>query len=450
MSDSIDTTVDVAAELARIRRERRQREGERHQDEESAQEHDPATAWPALDEAGYHGIAGDIVKTILPHTEADPIGLLIQVLALAGNVIGRLPYYQVESDRHRANLFAVLVGDTAKGRKGTSLGRIRSIVRVADETWNDDRIKSGLSSGEGFIYEVRNPVQKYNVKKKCFEITDPGVTDKRLMIIEPEFASAISVAEREGNTLSQNIRRAWDGDKLQSLVKQSPLSATDAHISIVGHITIAELRARLSRTEIANGFANRFLYALVRRSKELPFGGNLTDSEILRLGEGLKSVIERAKPLGRVEMTEEARAKWAAVYHDLSAGKPGLLGAVIARAEAQTVRLALVYALLDGTGQIGLPHLEAALAVWEYCEASAVHVFGHTVGDPVADEIMQALRYAGTAGMTRTAIRDLFGRNRSGDRIGAALQLLLTMSRARLEISNTGGRPAETWFARKA
>jgi hypothetical protein len=408
------------------------------------------TAWPSLDKAAYHGISGDIVETIGPHTEADPVGLLIQILTIAGNVIGRQPHYRVESDHHRANLFAIMVGASSKARKGTSLGRVRSIVKVADETWSDDRIKSGLSSGEGFIYEVRDPVRKYNIKKKCFEITDPGTTDKRLMIVEPEFASALSVAEREGNTLSPLIRRAWDGDKLQSLTKQSPLSATDPHISIIGHITVDELRARISRTEIANGFANRFLYAVVKRSKELPFGGSLSDSEIQHLGDLLKRGIDKGKPVGRMEMSDDARAKWAAIYHDLSAGKPGLLGSVVARGEAQTVRLALIYALLDGADEIGIRHLEAALSVWEYCEASAIHIFGRAVGDPVADEILRALQQAGAAGLTRTAIRDLFGRNKTSDRIGIALQLLQTRGRAKPKTAATGGRPVEVWFASKA
>ena len=403
-------------------------------------------AWPALDEAAYYGIVGDIVQNILPHTESDPVALLIQALAMAGNVIGRLPYYSVESDQHRANLFAVLVGDSAKGRKGTSLGRIRSIVKVADETWSGDRIKSGLSSGEGFINEVRDPVEKYNAKEKQSEIVDPGVADKRLMIVEPEFAGAISVLERHGNTLSPLIRRAWDGDKLSTLTRNSPLTATGTHISIIGHITVDELRARISRTEMGNGFANRFLYALIKRSKELPFGGNLTDSEILHLGERLKSAIDRAKSFGRVDMTDAARSKWAAVYPELSAGKPGLLGAIIARAEAQTVRLALVYALLDGSDKIDLPHLEAALAVWEYCELSAAYIFGDAVGDPVADEILRAPQ-AAPDGMTRTDINNLFRRHQSSGRIEVALQLLATKGRARREMNPTCGRPSEIWFA---
>lgn len=88
------------------------------------------------------------------------------------------------------------------------------------------------------------------------------------------------------------------------------------------------------------------------------------------------------------------------------------------------------------------------LAVWEYCEASVAYIFGNALGDPIADEILRALQQAGSDGMTRTAIRDLFGRHQSGERIGAALQLLATKGRARRgDKTLTGGRPPETWFA---
>jgi hypothetical protein len=404
-------------------------------------------AWPVMHEAAYYGLAGEVVEAIKPHSEADPVAILIQFLTLAGNAMGRTAYYRVEDDQHHTNLFAVLVGESAKARKGTSLGRVRAIMKVADQGWSDDRLKGGLSSGEGLINEVRDERKEWNKKEGREEVVDAGVKDKRLMVVEPEFASALAVMERAGNTLSQLIRRAWDGDKLSTMTKHSPLCATDALVSIVAHITIDELRARLTRTEAANGFANRFQFPLVRRSKELPFGGSLDHSVTLKFGEQLREKIAIAQIIGRVEMTKAARAQWAAVYSKLSAAQPGLLGAVVARGEAQAVRLALIYALLDGSGQIDVPHLEAALAVWEYCEASAAFVFGDLLGDPVADEIARALQHAGAQGMTRTAIRDLFGRNRSGDRISAALALLATRGRARMETRRTSGHPVEVWVA---
>ena len=76
-----------------------------------------APEWPQMDAAALHGVAGDMVRTIEPHSEADPVAILLQMLVFAGNVIGRLPFYQIESDQHHANLFAVLVGASAKARK---------------------------------------------------------------------------------------------------------------------------------------------------------------------------------------------------------------------------------------------------------------------------------------------------------------------------------------------
>jgi hypothetical protein len=404
-------------------------------------------AWPTMDGAAYHGFAGEVVETIEPHSEADPVAILLQFLTCVGNVIGRTAYYQVESDRHHANLFTVLVGASSKARKGTSMGRVSAIVKVADGRWFDERTKGGLSSGEGLINEVRDEVKHWDAKEQNWQIVDPGVTDKRLLVTEAEFASALSAADRHGNTLSPLIRKAWDGTKLNTLTRNSSLCATNAHISIVGHITEEELRSCITRTDMANGLANRFLFTLIKRSKELPFGGNLSDSQILHLGEKLQGIIGAAQGVGRITLTDMAAAEWARVYGTLSAGQSGLLGAITARGEAQVVRLAMIYALLNNSAHIDIGHLKAGLAVWEYCEASAAHIFGDSLGDPVADEVLRALQQAGGVGLTRTAIRDLFGRNRSADRIGAALALLMQRGRARGGIRETGGRPSEVWFA---
>jgi hypothetical protein len=227
----------------------------------------PEPPWPVMSEAAYHGLAGDFVRAIEPHTEADPVAVLIQFLTVVGNLIGRCPYYQVESDYHRTNLFCVMVGQSSKARKGTSAGRVHAVVQLVDEQWLAGRVKGGLSSGEGLINEVRDELKKWNTKEGTWEVIDPGVMDKRLMVNEPEFAGAPLAADRHGNVLSPIIRKAWDGGKLETLTKSSPLCATGSHISIIGHITTEELRARLTRTDSANGFANRFLFVLVKRSR---------------------------------------------------------------------------------------------------------------------------------------------------------------------------------------
>jgi hypothetical protein len=252
--------------------------------------------WPQMDDAAYYGLAGDVVKTIKPHTEADPVAILLQVLVFAGNIIGRIPYYLVEADNHYPNLFVTLVGNSAKGRKGTAAGRAKSVVKATDLQWIDDRMKSGLSTGEGVISEVRDPVEKWDEKEGQFKTVDEGVEDKRLMITEAEFSRALAAMDRPGNTLSSVLRCAWDGHHVLSiLTKTSPTKATDAHISVVGHITETELRARLTRTEACSGFANRFLFVCVKRWQLLPHGGDLKEPDVFKLGARMKEKIEAAQ-----------------------------------------------------------------------------------------------------------------------------------------------------------
>jgi len=163
----------------------------------------------------------------------------------------------------------------------------------------------------------------------------------------------------------------------------------------------------------------------------------------------LRAAVEFARGVGELRRDEEARAIWHEVYPELSEGKPGLLGAVIARAEAQVMRLACLYAVLDMSTVVRREHLLAALAVWDYCEASARFIFGDALGDPVADEILRALRQAGEEGMTRTAIReDLFQRNMPSRRIQRALAVLVEAGLVSVErVTDTGGRPAEIYRA---
>src|SRR5262249_48299237 len=148
----------------------------------------------------------------------------------------------------------------------------------------------------------------------------------------------------------------------------------------------------------------------------------------------------------RVVWSAAAADRWREVYSDLSAGHPGLLGAVLGRAEAQTIRLALLYALADCSIEIQSAHLDAALAVWSYCEASCRYIFGDALGDPLADQILAMLRRAGEEGMSRNAIREAFARHRGSDDLGRALGVLEENGLARSQQEETGGRPAERWF----
>jgi hypothetical protein len=408
--------------------------------------------WPELAPEALHGLAGRIVETIDHYTEAAPVATLAHVLVAVGSLIGSGPHMRVAHDRHPLRLNAALVGQTGKGRKGTAWSTPRYMLGQVDPAWMQNRIKTGLSTGEGLINSVRDARSELQPIKNKGRVVgyetvtvDAGEEDKRLLVVEPELATVLKRMGGEGNTLSGLIREAWDSGELSTLTKNSPLRATGAHVSIIGHITEEELRRYLTETERANGFANRFLWFLVRREKVLPEGEPVPDAQLVPLVESLRRAVERARTLGELQRDPETKALWAAIYPQLSEGEPGLIGAVVSRGESQVLRLSALYAVLDGSSLVKALHLQAALAVWDYAEASARRIFGGRLGDPVADVILAALTARGP--MTRTELHGLFGRHRPADEIGAALARLEARGRIRPDVRETAGRSAEMWEA---
>jgi hypothetical protein len=405
--------------------------------------HLPISAWPTMEACAFTGLVGDFVEIIGPHSEADPVALLLEFLIAFGNVIGRQAHCVAEADYHAFNEYAVLVGTTSKGRKGSSWGHVRQIFRQAAADWVETRLQSGLSSGEGLIWAVRDG----SPKKKKGEPPDLGIADKRLLVMETEFSSTLKVLAREGNTLSATMRNAWDNNgTLRTLTKSSPAQATGAHISIIGHITKDELLRRLDDTEAGNGFGNRFLWACVRRSKELPEGGAPDQHRLNELAQHLSQSVLFAKTQGTLRRDAQATRRWAEMYHELSAEKPGLMGAMIARAEAHVLRLSGVYAVMDLSNTITLAHLDSAYAVWRYCEASAQYIFGAALGDPIADTLLRFMR-GSKDGVSRQEMNDHLGGHRSSAQIARALQKLSELGLAEWQQLQTGGRPVEMWRA---
>jgi Protein of unknown function (DUF3987) len=379
------------------------------------------------------------VRLTAPHTESDPMALLIQFLVCFGATAGRGAHYQVEATRHHLNEFAILIGPSGKGRKGSAWDHVEALLGEADHQFAERCISGGLSSGEGLIFEVRDPSDG-----------DPGACDKRRLIIEPEFAQILKVLAREGNTLSPVVRNAWDHKPLQTMAKNAPVRATDAHVAIIGHITKDEFVRFVSGTELANGFINRFLLAAVKRSQELPFGGRLQGKELERVREATVTALRFARVPRQLTFDPPARERWIEVYGPLSRGEEGLLGAATRRGEAHVVRLAAIYATLDHAEQITMPHLEAALGVWRYCLDSARWIFGDSLGDPTADDIW-ALAKDRPRGISRSEVRDLFSRNKKAREIDRALAVLEEAGRLTRASSPDGrGRPAERWLPRAA
>jgi hypothetical protein len=414
----------------------------------------PPKDWPTLAQEALQGIAGEVVRTIEPNTESDPVAILALFLAAYGNLIGRGAYFRVEGDVHYCKIWPVLVGESGKGRKGTAQGRVNALLKLVDEDWYYNHQSQGLSSGEGLIYSVRDRKTKEK-DDGTLVVVDEGVIDKRIMVTEPEFAGPLTVMQREGNTLSVVLRMAWDDTTLQTMTKNSPEKSTGSHITIAAHTNSEELIKHLTSAKLGGGVGNRFFFLLVRRSQVLPFGGKqdvFEDDLLDRLREAINfGRVHREIPISfePEEGGGSAADLWATIYEDLSTLGTGLFGAVTGRGEAYVRRFATVYAALERSPEVKIRHLLAGLALWDYSKESAYLLFKGRTGDEIADEILAALNQAGEEGMSRNELRDHFSRNVKAERIRAALAQLKSDGWARAEVIVTGrpGPNEERWFA---
>ena len=367
------------------------------------------TTWPVLRSEALHGLAGQVVETIRPHTEASDAALLMTFLPSFGALVGSGPHVRADGADHPARLSVVLAGQTSRGRKGTASANTRRVIGAADPVFVAEREIGGLGSGEALIQAVAD--------------REDGPTDRRALVYEPEMARVFAVAQREGSTLSSILRDAWDRGSLRVTTRKDALRVDGAHICFVGHVTVEELRRNLGATEAANGFGNRFLFVLTARARRLPSGGNLDESDVYALGMRVRAAAEAARTFGRMHRSPEAEALWSDWYMRVDDEVDGLFGAVVARAEAQALRLSVTYALLDGSKVIDVPHLEAAFATWDYAEASAAYIFGRTLGDPTADRLLEAIEDA-EDGLEFEAQHAVFGRHARAAEITRARRVL--------------------------
>lgn len=400
--------------------------------------------WPTLSRDALPGIVGEFVDLATADSEADPAAVLATMLVrFAAEVYGygqnKGPYIYVGEAVHPPRLFAVIAGTSAKARKGTSRQPVERLFgrdlcdpeELARLNLPPPARDSGgpLSTGEGLAYQVRDNAENESGR-------DPH--DKRLFIMDEELSSGLACIRREGNTLSMAIRVFWDSGDYTPLTKNNPVRVRGAHINFISHITKSELNAMLSSVNMVNGFANRILWICARRTRLVSLPKRMPTEQIADLQLRIWKLVAQAQALSELSMTADAKALWKKAYIELSQEAPGNAGAIINRAEAQTLRLALVYALLDGKKSIDTSHIISALALWRYAAESAAFLFGENRADPMEQKILARLKL-GSA--TVSDIHKIFNGHVSGERLQTALGNLEAANRIRVDILPGKGRP---------
>lgn len=399
--------------------------------------------FPIPHEGCYYGVAGEFARAACLKSEADPMGVLVHLLTWAGAYFGNKAVVRLGDVEAPPRLFCV-TASSAGGGKGTAAAPVR---RLMHDYVNVQLRKLGLplaqyrdgpmSSGEGLAWAVRDPA---DTEDEDGNPTDKGITDKRLMIVEEEFAAVLQAARREGNTVSAAIRRFWDSGNFSPLTKNNRVTVTDAHVCFVAHITYEELVKRLEQSEYVSALASRILWICVRRPKIVAIPESIPVPQMLHYADAVAKAIQFSSELAELSLSPAALQVWGEMAISLAR----VTAPMAERARVQVLRIACIFALLDRAEQVLPQHLQAASHIWDYCLGSVAYIFEGDQNEDAA-KILAALRKHG--GLTTTQIRvNVFQQNIKSATMNTLLKSLETQGRIRRKVrqrsDGRSGKPA--------
>jgi hypothetical protein len=402
---------------------------------------------PPLDETAFDCFLGGLVRGVAEHTEADPVAVLASLISAAGVHLGQSPHVRAGDDQHPLLVWPLIIGRTNSGRKGSSWGTAKRLLRAADPEFAETNLKSGLTSGEGLanmFTETDDPPAKADDPPPAS--TRKGglpLGDRRLLVFEPEWAGVMARMRREGNALSATLRAAWEGGDLSTLAVTARI-APSSHIGLLAHITPDEFRAKVSASDMAGGTYNRFLPISVARTQFLPLSTGANPELIAEFGAALTRRLHEGAELSTLGFTAAGAATWRELYVEFGTdqGDTGAVEQFISRAAPNCLRIAAIHAALDGHDRIDAEHLRAAAALVRYSIASARTVFG---SDPTTARLVAWIGEAGEQGRTKTDITGGFFKGKPPAELAALLDQLTDAGQlARTERTSASGKGRKT------
>lgn len=346
---------------------------------------------PRPDPKCLYGLIGEVAHAGSQDTETNPYAIAANFMAYLSCAVGRGVFLPIGNTRHHARLFCLHIGRSGRGRKGDAVSlvfRIDEALQAIGGTYAPQIHRGGLSTREGLAALIHDGYQQGRLDIQPIE-------DKRLWVVESEFANVLQQGRRDGNTLSAALRDCWDGVDLKPATKSNRVHASDPHVCLSGAISPSELTSLMSSREMSNGFANRFMMIWAERTRILPFPTETPQALVEQLAHRTQKILEFIKtnqqdefnPV-RMELTAQARWHYSLLYRgelndDLG---DGLVSAMLERRAPILLRLAMLMALTDLQNRIDTHHIDAAMAWIRYATASVRYVFASA-----ADEAKQTL-----------------------------------------------------------
>ena len=302
------------------------------------------------------------------------------------------------------------------GLKGSAAVNVEPWQRLYAELAKPPVILSGISSGEGVIFNIRDARKGRESKDD-----DPGVEQKRMLITLAEFGSVLALVRRPGSTLSSVIRNAYDCTPLETAAKVDPVRCAQPYITLSAAITPAELfgmlfDARDTTASADNGLGNRPLYLYAVREKLVAnpkptAGADRMAEEIAKNIHSVYGALQPTKPfLGTaIPFTPEAAAVYEQeIYPELNAITGHSINAskLFGRLTTNARKIAGILAVIAGEPAVSVGAIKAA-AAWVRHGAATVNALASTVDERLktaraqkaAETVLEALGKLGGPGV---------------------------------------------------
>lgn len=354
----------------------------------------PAIAW--------QGLFKDYRDMVANTTEAADAFHYATFLQVFGCTIGRR-LFAYHATRLFPNFFNCLVGRSGLTRKDTTWSRGRSVLDMLHAYSEDDssppfKTVMGIRSYEGLLDELA------------------GGRKVRLIQLG-ELLSLLSKAKQNslGNIIPA-LNELYDSpDLLNPPVHQKDVKpAKEPFLSIMAGTTQDWLQKALTEKDIYGGFANRWCYFYGLPKDPMPNPPKIDNgkrNEIVHQLNQLRDWTESV-PNGEVTISDEANALFEQYYCEYyrRCQLPGLIPTLIVRIQDFIWKIALLYAADTMSEVISADHLEAAIAVGKYLEASVTEVFARfevSGGKAKENKLLDFLRAEGGPVPEREAYRRL-------------------------------------------
>ena len=412
-------------------------------------ERGPKQPIPVPDPRMFSGLLGEIAEDVSEGIEADKTGIYGCLLSMAGMLVGRKPHVMIGNRRHPFLIYPVLIGRTGSGRKGDAMATANLLMDSASSFELDSLTVTGIGSGEGLVWHIRDPDDK------------GGTEDKRLLVYEEELGHIISISSRDGSILSGTIQKAWDGVALQSLTR-NPYRASWSHIAIIAAITPDEFRARIGNKDLAKGLWNRYLPLFVERRQLIACPEGMTPEELEEYSNKIRKGLVHASGLDNIPLSARARRLFEdELYPEFSdlLDEDRKVADFLERGPSYLRRVSGLTSAIDGCKEVPVEKLESAACVVRYSLASARYALDEGKRNPRLDQLQRQADEACPDLLDREWIRGtLFHGNIKSEEIQEIIDTLCTDERYRdsrgrplyeeREIPRRGGGRAKRKFGR--